>query len=70
MCRRKDLYCCCLFCFGLGILFGKCVESWIFCRGGSHPPATPAFRKHRVGCYTASLTGDTIAYIISSMWYT
>lgn len=31
MCRRKDLYCCCLFCFGLGILFGKCVESWVFC---------------------------------------
>ena len=31
MCRKRDLVNCCLLCFALGILFGRCVDSWFFC---------------------------------------
>ena len=31
MCRKGELHRCCLFCFGLGILFGRWVESWFLC---------------------------------------
>ena len=31
MCRKRDLHCYCLFCFGLGVLFGRWVESWFLC---------------------------------------
>ena len=33
MCRRKDLYNCCLLCFALGMLLGRCVNSWFLCGG-------------------------------------
>ena len=31
MCRKQHLHGCCLCCFGLGLLFGHCLESWILC---------------------------------------
>lgn len=31
MCRRKDLHNCCLLVFALGLLVGRCVNSWFIC---------------------------------------
>ena len=33
MCRRRDLYNWCMIFFALGLLFGRCVDSWFFCGG-------------------------------------
>ena len=34
MCRKKYLRGFCLVCFGLGLIVGHCVESWLLCCGG------------------------------------
>lgn len=31
MCRRRDLSSCCLLAFALGMLLGRCVDSWFLC---------------------------------------
>ncbi|MEF2836632.1 MAG: hypothetical protein U0N82_02780 [Oscillospiraceae bacterium] len=31
MCRRNYLHGCCLVAFGLGLLMGHCLESWLLC---------------------------------------
>ena len=31
MCRKNKLRGCCLAVFGLGLLVGHCLESWLFC---------------------------------------
>lgn len=33
MCRKKCLQGCCCICFGLGLLVGYALESWILCSG-------------------------------------
>jgi len=34
MCRKTYLRGCCLAFFGLGLIFGHCLESWFVCCGG------------------------------------
>lgn len=34
MCRKKYLHGCCLICFGLGLLIGHWVSSWVLCGCG------------------------------------
>lgn len=31
MCRKSKLHGCCMLCFGLGLIFGHCLESWLLC---------------------------------------
>ncbi len=31
MCRRRDMHCCCLLCFALGMLVGHWIDSGIWC---------------------------------------
>lgn len=31
MCRKNYLHGCCLLFFGLGLMVGHCVESWLLC---------------------------------------
>ena len=31
MCRKKQLQGWCLLCFGLGLIFGHCLQSWLLC---------------------------------------
>ena len=31
MCRKNRLRGCCLICFGLGLILGHCLESWLLC---------------------------------------
>lgn len=31
MCRKNHLHGCCCLCFGLGLLFGHCLKSWLAC---------------------------------------
>lgn len=34
MCRKNQLRGCCSLCFGLGILLGHSLESWLLCSAG------------------------------------
>ena len=34
MCRKNRLHGCCLFFFGLGLIVGHCLESWLLCVAG------------------------------------
>lgn len=34
MCRKNHLRGCCLLCFGLGLIVGHCLESWLLSCGG------------------------------------
>jgi len=34
MYRKNYLHGCCLCCFGLGLILGHCLESWLLCWGG------------------------------------
>ena len=34
MCRKPFLRGCCLFCLGLGLILGHCLESWFLCCAG------------------------------------
>ena len=34
MCRKKQLHGWCLLCFGLGLMIGHCVNTWLFCGFG------------------------------------
>lgn len=34
MYRKNYLYGCCVSCFGLGLITGHCLESWLLCCGG------------------------------------
>lgn len=31
MCRKKHLHGCCMVFFGLGLILGHCLESWLLC---------------------------------------
>ena len=31
MCRKNQLHGCCIGCFGLGLILGHCLESWLLC---------------------------------------
>lgn len=33
MCRKNYLHGCCLAAFGLGMLVGHCLDSWLLCSG-------------------------------------
>lgn len=34
MCRKNRLHGCCLLFFGLGLIIGHCLQSWMLCCGG------------------------------------
>ncbi len=34
MCRKNRLHGLCILCFGLGLIVGHCLESWLLCCGG------------------------------------
>lgn len=35
LCRRKDMHCCCLLCFALGMLVGHWIDSGVWCWVGA-----------------------------------
>lgn len=34
MCRKNRLHGLCILCFGLGLIVGHCLQSWLLCCGG------------------------------------